>query len=153
MFKLIFSLVLLGMVSSCMSVAPQTGPDFPSARVGNIPSNAAVIYVFRKYAEPYAFDPVVHVDGKKLKALPNGGFSFTTVNAGAHQIKAVWPFMSGQRDAEVNIEVTAGEEYFVELTGVSTSSGVNTVIIGSGANLLEKAAGQEKISACCKLVQ
>lgn len=143
-----FTLALEG----CASVAQ--GPAFSQARAQTQPADKAVVYVFRKYAEPTAWGATVHFGKSEVATLNQGGFTWAYVSPGRLTVRAVWAGLSGQKDSNVEISVQPGKTYYLELLGVSRVTGYIAGMIyttmGSGLNELSGAAAEPTIAQCCK---
>jgi hypothetical protein len=141
-------------ISGCAS-APK-GPSFSEARIKDADPNKAVLYVYRKHAEPTLWDATITVDGTPGARLDEGSFTIIKLTPGSHTIKAVWAGMSGQRDSYISVNAKAGETHFVELTGISQVAGYLPVVgimyrVGSGMAELDAQVALSTLSECCKL--
>jgi hypothetical protein len=119
-----------------------------------IPTDANLV-VYRKYAEPTAWMPTVKIDGVKIVALPNKHFTATRVPPGQHTVTLIWPFMAGQKRAEMSFVLLEGERQYFEITGTSRVVGVGydyiVVRIGSGIAQIKPEYAEAIIDECCQL--
>lgn len=158
----IHTCLTLGLMAGCASTPP--GPTYAEAHIPSPPPDKALVYVFRKYAEPTAWDASIKIDSVVGASLSQGTFTVAKLKPGTHAINAVWAGLSGQRDSEITLDVKAGETYFIELTGISQLAGWAPIAglgpaaglqyrMGSGLAELPKEAGELRLGECCKLVK
>jgi len=83
------------------------------------PPADANVYIYREHAEPTVWSPTVKIDGVKLVALGNKSFTAAHVALGVHQVTLTWPLLSGQKAAEMDLNVEADKTYYLEVTGIS----------------------------------
>jgi Protein of unknown function (DUF2846) len=118
------------------------------------PAADANVIIYRAYAQPTAWQPTVKVDGKKIVALANRHYTATQLAPGKHIVKLSWPLLSGQRNADMQLDVKDGDRYYLEVTGISQFAGVGyqTMYFNMGSGIAqakpEHALGVLK--ACCK---
>ena len=163
------SLISVGLftLGGCATVLD--GPSYVEAQPKFVKDGKALVYVFRQYAEPTAWGATVHFDDKKVATLHQGGFTWAHLSPGTHSVKAVWPGLSAQRDSHIDLDVKAGNTYYVELTGTSrfddanpgasyplrTGSGliivpILSVKVGSGLSEVRPEVAEPIVSRCCK---
>jgi len=139
----LMSLLLFG----CATVSE--GPAYSSATAAPDREGYAILYVFREYAEPTLWGATIHIDGEKLATLKQGEFSQVYATPGERVVTGVWPAISAQRESKITLDLLAGKEYFVELTGISRVSGVSTVRVGSGLYGIDPEAAKTRLMHCC----
>jgi hypothetical protein len=139
--------------------ATADGPSFQEAKPATVASGKALVYVFRKHAEPTMWSTSILVDDRELASLSQGGFTWAHVTPGQHAFRGVWPTGSGQRDSVINVDLQAGHTYFLELTGIARMTGVGPTLggqttvyyrMGSGLNELRPEAAEPIVAGCCR---
>lgn len=139
-------------LSGCATVAE--GPAYSIAKTKESRYGYATLYVFREYAEPTAWGASIHIDGKEVGTLNQGGFTWIYAKPGNRDITAVWAGLSGQKDSKINMNLSEGKTYYVDLTGISQVSGVSGGFIyfnvGSGLNSVRPNVAEERLTKCCK---
>ena len=134
------------------------GPSFSEARAPAPVNGKALVYVYRKHAEPTAWGGTIFFDRSEIATLNQGGFTWAHLSPGTHTVRAVWAGLSGQRDSLINLEVNADTTYYLELVGVSKLVGVAPAYpgialsfqMGSGLNETDPARAEAIVAACCK---
>lgn len=160
-YALALLVVSIGLFSGCATVAQ--GPSFSEAPAPTPDPGKAVVYVFRKYAEPTAWGATIYFDKHEVATLNQSGFTWAYLVPGKHTVRGVWAGMSGQKDSSISLDVKSGQSYFIELTGSSRLTGSKagttpgSVIMyfrmGSGLNEVNPAAGRSILTQCCKFQQ
>lgn len=144
--------VLFMSVIGCASVAE--GPAYSVAKAKENKEGYATLYILREYAEPTAWGATIHIDGKEVSTLNQGGFTWVYAKPGKRDITAVWPGLSGQKDSKILLELAKGKKYYVDLTGVSRLSGVSGgsmyFSVGSGLNGVHPTMAEQRLEKCCK---
>lgn len=144
--------VLVLFLAGCATVAK--GPSFSEARAKGPMPGHAIMYVYRKYAEPTAWGAMVQVDGADVSTLNQGGFTWVYVKPGKRVVSAVWHGLSGQSDSKLELDVSEGNTYYLEVTGISRVVGVFGGMIlgqmGSGINNMKPDFAEQRLDACCK---
>jgi hypothetical protein len=119
------------------------------------PPGHALLYVFRRDAQPTAWGATVRVSDENVATLNQGGFTWVYVQSGKRQVRAAWPILSGQRDSYIELELAEGSTHYVELVGVSKAAGVSGPYmifqIGSGLNEISPESAQAEMTQCCVL--
>lgn len=95
------------------------GPSFSEARATAPASGKALVYVYRKHAEPTVWGGTIFFGRSEIATLNQGGFTWAHLSPGTHTVRAEWAGLSGQRDSFINLEVKADTTYYLELVGVS----------------------------------
>jgi hypothetical protein len=132
--------VLCVCLGGCTSVA--NGPTYAEARATALKTDKATVYVYRRHAEPTIWPVTVYFGNHDVAALTQGSFTWVNVVPGKHQVRIVWPVLSGQRDASIEIEVKPGTTYYLEVTGISRALPSTAVIIG-GVVTMQSRMGSE----------
>ncbi len=139
-------------ISGCATIAE--GPAYSVAKANKSRQGYATLYVFREYAEPTAWGATIHIDGKEISTLNQGGFTWIYAKPGNRNITAVWAGLSGQRDSKISLNFLENKKYYVDLTGISQVSGVSLDFIyfrvGSGLNSVRPNVAEQKLTKCCK---
>ena len=139
--------------------ATTDGPSYQEAKPSTVAPGKALVYVFRKHAEPTMWSTSILVDDRELASLSQGGFTWAYVTPGQHAVRGVWPTGSGQRDSVINLDVQAGGTYFLELTGIARMTGVGPTVggqttvyyrMGSGLNEWRPEAAEPIVAGCCR---
>ncbi len=123
------------------------GPSYASSKPRSPRGDAALVYVMRYKAEPRTSPATILVDGAEVAALSQWGFTWFYVRPGSHRLGVRWEQASGQRPAELAVEVAAGRPYYFEVTGVSKVTGAGE---SRRSDLEEHNAFdiQERLAAC-----
>jgi hypothetical protein len=132
----------------------QQKPDTPGSKPEKaVPTNAN-LFIYRAYAQPTAWGTSVKVDGKSIISLPNRSYTAISVPPGSHIIKLSWPFLSGQSNSSMTLDVKAAERYYVEVTGISQYAGGGPGAMyfnmGSGIAQAKPEHALELLKTCCK---
>lgn len=88
---LILTFIIISGMAAC--AVSKSAPTFAS--FSEPPSPANYLYIFRKYAEPTAWQPTVHIDGYEIASFPQEGFTFVAVSPTTHRIESTWPMLAG----------------------------------------------------------
>lgn len=154
-------LLALAVISlgGCASVGD--GPTYEEVRATAPMSDKATVYVYRKYAEPIAWPVKIYFGNQEVAALSQGTFTRAHLAPGTHQVRGVWPGLSGQQDARIEIEVKAATRYYLEVTGVSRGvPGLGGVLgamyplrLGSGINEISAQGADSTLGSCCTFRQ
>ena len=114
----------------------------------------ANLFIYREHAEPTIWSPTIKIDDQKLVALGNRRYTATHLLPGTYKIKLIWPFLSGQRNAEMDVTIAEGETRYVEVTGISQLSGVGYqtyyFTLGSGIADVRPEHARVVIGRCCE---
>lgn len=145
---------LMLVVSSAGRSSDHVQPVSSSKASSMIPTDANLV-VYRKHAEPTAWMPTVKIDGVKIAALPNKHFTATRVPPGQHIVTLIWPFMAGQKRAEMSFILLDGERQYFEITGISRVVGFGYgymfVRRGSGIAQIKPDYAEKIIGECCQM--
>ena len=146
-------LAVLASMGGCATNAH--GPAYSQSIPASPPPGFALVYVFRRYAEPTAWGATVQASGQKVATLNQGGFTWMYLKAVPQQIRAAWPILSGQQDSFVDLDLADGSTHYIELVGVSKMAGVSAglmwIRIGSGLNELKPENARAVLHDCCVL--
>ena len=155
--SLIAAVVLGSVLTGCATVE---GPSFQEARPASVAPGKALVYVFRKHAEPTMWSTAIRIGDRELATLSQGGFTWAYVTPGKYTIRGVWPAISSQNDSVIDLDIEAGRTYFVELTGIARMTGVSpgyapgsvTVhyVMGSGLNERPRETAEPILVECCR---
>jgi hypothetical protein len=141
------SILAIALAVTAASAVAQTADD---PTTGTAPADAAKLVVFRAYAQPTAWSPTLKVDGVKVVAIPNRGYTVTRIAAGDHKITLAWPILAGGGGGNMELTVEAGKTYYVEVTGfVNVMPSAGYIQMASGIALVEPEFGVAKIRTCC----
>lgn len=152
-FKQTIILILTGFHIGCATVA--TGPAFTGLDQVEPKEGLATVYIYREYAEPTAWGSTIYVDSQRVATLNQGGYTWIYAKPGTKKISGKWSGLSGQKDSEISVDLSANNTYFINLTGISQLSGASGttmfVTMGSGLNLVDPVESVKRLKACCKL--
>ena len=153
---LLFTLVLI-CLGGCATV--QKGPTYAEVRTTATASDKATVYFYRKYAEPTAWSMTIQIGKREVVSLNQGSFTWVNLTPGKHQVRGVWPGLSGQRDASIEIDVKPATVYYLEVTGISRAMPETAVItgsivamqsrMGSGINEVGTQVAEATLATCC----
>jgi len=107
-------------ITGCASLEPK-GPIFSEAPTPLKDNSKAVIYLYRTDAIPnFASYREIHIDGKKLLTLNNGGFTWFTTDQKEVTIKSAIPWSvrslnEPYNPPSLNLNLEHGKTYFVNL--------------------------------------
>ena len=118
---LILTFIILGSVAGC--AVSKSAPTFVSFSEPPSPANYARLYIFRKYAEPTAFQPTVYIDGYEIASFPQEGFTFVALSPTTHHIESTWPMFSGVPKVKFDAQFEPSKTYFLEITGTARVTG------------------------------
>jgi len=151
-FSLFFSLLIL---SACTNVAK--GPAFSDSKATQKKPGHATLYVFRKYAEPAGWGATLFIDDKEVSVLNQQGFTWVYAKPGTRQLSVVWPGMSGQQDADIQLTLSENKTYFIELSGLShvhsLSEGKNKNRKRTKLNSIHPRFAERLLNKCCRFEQ
>lgn len=146
------SLLSLLVLGACVTVA--TGPPFSEAKAPPPPGGKATVYVYRRHAEPTAWETTIFFAANEVAALGQGGFTWAHVSPGALSVRATWPWLSGQKDSQRQLLIEPGRTYFLEVSGVSrgfcVGSGCIATRISSSLDEVSPELAPAAIEKCCK---
>jgi hypothetical protein len=164
---LIAFLVLVGSgASSALAAQEVTTPPFETSlpNTAGAPPPTLVtpptisplnFYIVREYAQPTAWPATIKVDGIKLVTLGNRQYSQAVLRPGKHKISVHWPFLSGQSNSEVEIDISDTQPVYLALQGISQMAGVTyqgyIFNMGSGFSRIAAEQAPRIIEACCRL--
>lgn len=158
-FPLLFTVapVILASLAGCATGG--SGQKFSVERTVEAPADRALVYVYRKNAQPTMWSATVIADGREVASLSQGDYMIVTVPEGARHFGAHWAALSGQKDSSLDLDVKAGKTYFVELVGLSQMTGVSSDSLGVklhyriGSGMLEHGPeAKDEMALCCKAV-
>ncbi len=148
----VLPLLVLLALGACSTVA--TGPSFLEAKAPPPPEGKATVYVYRKHAEPTAWEATIFFASKGVANLGEGEFTWARVSPGELMIRVTWPQLSGQKDSQLKLLVEHGRIYFLEISGISrgfcVGLGCVTTHIGSSLHEINAEAAPDVIESCCK---
>lgn len=147
-------LAIAVIVTSVGCATAPDGPNYAASRAASQPTDKATVYVFRRYAEPTAWEATVQLSGREVTTLGQETFTWVFAQPGKHTIRAVWPALSGQRDSTIEAELQAGKTYYFELVGTSRVAGaVGSAMLfrmGSGLNEVAASTAEATLAGCCR---
>jgi uncharacterized protein DUF2846 len=148
-----FGTLVMGTALSGCAVAAHA-PTFAAAKAAPPEEGMALVYIFRDRAQPTAWSATVYFDESKVATLKEDGFTWAYLAPGEHRVRAEWPWLSGQDDSSITLNVVPGETYYLELLGIARVTGVTWPVthfqMGSGFIVLDPRIGEEAISRCCR---
>lgn len=103
MVKVSGFIFILFYLAGCAGTA--SGPSYKVAKAKQIKPGYSILYVFREYAEPTLWGATIHIDGKEVQSLSQGGFTWVYAKPGKRNITAVWSGMASQRDANIAVKL------------------------------------------------
>lgn len=142
-------------LTSC-AVKPK-GPSYSEVTLAAKP-NQALVVMYRTLAKPYSYDVDVVVDEQRVEILRDNSFVAFDVAAGKHVIKSDWSVFSGQHDSQIELEVTAGEIYYLAVDADTVMSGYSVIpgVTGyveydhiSTTTLIDPVKAITEIKKCC----
>ncbi len=147
----------LCMVTLTSCVVKPKGPSYSEVTLTAKP-NQALVVMYRTLAKPYSYDVDVLVDEERVEILRDNTFVAFDVAAGKHVIKSDWSVFSGQHDSQIELEVTAGDIYYLAVDADTVMSGYSVIpgVTGyveydhtSTTALIESAKAITEIKKCC----
>ena len=151
--KLVVLVFFISFHLGCATVAQ--GPAFSGLEEVKPKEGHAILYIYREYAEPTAWGTTIHIDSQRVATLNQGGYTWIYAKPGTRNLSGKWAGLSGQKDSELSINLSANSTYFVNVTGISRLSGASGtsmfVTMGSGLNLVDPEESVKRLLACCKL--
>jgi len=123
------------------------GPSFAELKPAEARADAALVYVVRYHAEPLAIGAAIWLDDARVVELFQKGFTRFYAPPGKHTIRARWGVLSGQHPSDIELELEAGQTYYLELVGVSRGAG-DWIRVGSRLNRLGPAGAESKLAVC-----
>ncbi len=142
-------------LTSC-AVKPK-GPSYSEVTLAAKP-NQALVVMYRTLAKPYSYDVDVVVDEQRVEILRDNTFVVFDVAVGKHVIKSDWSVFSGQHDSQIELEVTAGEIYYLAVDADTVMSGYSVIpgVTGyveydhiSTTTLIDPVKAITEIKKCC----
>jgi len=135
---------------SCMA----RGPVFLESKATAAKPGHALVYIFRENAQPTLFGATIQIDGKEVVTLKQCGFTWVYAKPGKRKIEAVWDSITSQEISLVSLNISDGETYYVELTGISkylgTSYGMDHSLVGSLLSTVDAEVAEARLAKCCK---
>ena len=129
------SVVLPLIAIATLLVACATAPSgqlLADVRPQSIPTNKALVYVYRNHAEPTVWNATVVIGNREIASLSQRTFTWFFADPGNNALRANWPALSGQTPSTVEIEMKPNQIYYIELSGVSRVAGVMPTGTGIG---------------------
>jgi hypothetical protein len=150
---------IAAMIVGCATTPAGQGVAY--VRPSSIPSDKALVYVYRDYAEPLVWSATVVLGNREVASLSQRTFTWFFANPGINVVRANWPALSGQIPSTIELEMKPGSTYYLELTGVSRVAGVTpsgtgiayTFRMGSGMNERPPELAESTILTCCTHVR
>lgn len=146
MRRALLSLILATPVLALLHGCGATGARFQALQ--SPPADAALVYLYRpSNLGGYGAFPTVHIGGKPVGELKDGGYLLVTLPPGEHALtlprSGLWPY-DGK---EIPLRVAAGRRYFfrlmttVESRGASAYQHVATMRLVNEAQALPEIVG------------
>lgn len=88
-----------------------SGPKFSTAAAPS--PGTALVYVFRPNSPPIALKPRILVNDVVTAKLTNKGYIGLELKPGRHTIRTDWSWNSGVPDGSTEVQVEAGQTYYV----------------------------------------
>jgi len=98
-------------------------PRYEDAPAPKAAPDQAVLYIYRRHAEPTAWSAYLEVDGKEAASLAQKGFTWVYVKPGKHNFKYAWPVLAGMPAVKFEMDFEAGKTYAFEMHGRVSLSG------------------------------
>ena len=134
------------------AATPKDAPSFNAARAPEPDNKTALVYIYRAFAQPTAYNVKVLVNGQKIADLANEGFTWVMLNEGYYKIDIVWPAISAQADVKFDGNLKGGKTYFYEVKGVSRFDGLMSEM-GSALFQVDDKDAEQRIQKCCRYVK
>ena len=116
------------------------------------PTNGdALVYIYRPAALPMFHSPTIYVNATEIGDLSRKEYTYIYVKPGDYVIRTKWSFLAHVKDQEFKLSVTAGESYFVRLTGtweMSPGWSGTTVTIFSSLGTIPEDIARSEIGKC-----
>jgi hypothetical protein len=142
-------------VENC--IAGET-PGNSDKRADDPTGETATVFIIRDHAEPTYWPADILLDKKLVVTLQQQYYTKILVTPGKRKFAAKWPYGSQQEEAYLTLNVSQGETYYIELTGVSIGSVLagNSILTNdrlrhSDLNRVKPELGEKLLSACCIL--
>jgi hypothetical protein len=118
------------------------------------PAADANVYIVRENAEPTLWGSSVRIDGLAVASLGQRSYTAVRVAPGTHGFRLSWPIIAGQSGDEFDLEIEAGQTYYLAVLGVSrvTGGGYHVIYyrLGSSMARLKSDEGQRLVASCCR---
>ena len=107
--------LIIFLISGCAT--PLTGPDYASSPVPEVSDTLATLYLSRKDSlADFAGRKDIHVNGKKVLTLEDGGFTWINLKPGQYIVSAEvpWslrPLFEKYNPEKISVSVVNGEIY------------------------------------------
>jgi len=108
----------------------------------------AVLYIYRKYAQPTAFSAYLEIDGKEAVSLSQEGFTWVYIKPGNHKFKHGWPLFAAMPSVDFEREFKPGKTYAFEISGRVSGMTAETAIKPTNIEY-----AKQKMASCCRYVQ
>ena len=149
--KLLVHFLLIQLLGAC-AVTPKDAPSFYDARAPEPDKKTALVYIYRAFAQPTAYNVKVLINGQDVADLANEGFTWVMLNEGYYKIDIVWPTISAQSDVHFDGKMEGGKTYFYEVLGISRLNG-NVSEMGSSLFQVKNEDAEPRIRSCCRYAQ
>lgn len=144
---LLSMLLLLG---ACATV-PANAPTY--ARAPEPAAGLSNVYIYRIGAYPTLRAPTVKIDGRAVISPAEKSYTVAQLAPGVHVVDVNWAWDTGWPDLNFKIDVEADKPLYIKISGSFDNVGGGTYRAGSSAYLVEQAAAEPEITACCKYVR
>ena len=149
-----FRLRLQGRTLVALALLAVSAPVMAKAdQPSETPPAVANLIIFRAYAQPTVWPVTVKIDGQKIASLGQKRFTALHLTPGTHKVRLVWPFISGQTNAEGEVSVADGQTSYLEIKGISQFAGLGYQTMyfnmGSSIGTRDAALAAETVRACC----
>jgi hypothetical protein len=125
----------------------KTAPSFTTAPTPVEKSEKAVLYIFRRYAEPVAVPAYFEIDKVEATTLKQQGFTWVYVTPGEHNFKFGWPFWAGMPSVGFKQTLEAGKSYAFEMLGT-----VGNPYVTSEIAPIDIEDAKDRMKNCCRYV-
>lgn len=154
--KRLISIVALPVILAGCAVSG-TAAKFGDAPTPVASADQAVLYIFRKYAEPTAWSADFQIDDRSVASLAQQGFTWIYVSPGKHRLTQKWPFLAGMPALNFEREFEANKIYVFEIKGNVTYWGVSEgkmhFTSRSAVAAVELEQAKQAMTACCRYVE
>ncbi|NRQ44463.1 DUF2846 domain-containing protein [Rheinheimera sp. YQF-2] len=146
-----FVICLLAVLLSSCASAPKDAATFDMVDIPESGAGESVFVFYRTYTPPAAYDMRISINDKQITALPNNTFSYARLTPGKFKLKISWHPLSGMFSNEQELEIKAGETFFLQLSSsVWMPIGIQ---LGSDEHAAQnQKSAIEMLRKCCKYV-
>lgn len=141
-----FAAVLL---AACVTV-PSDAPPYRPAPMAE--AGSGTLYIYRTGNPRSIRAPDILVNGKLLVEPPFGAYTWSHYPAGSYRIQVKWAADVTTPNLDFNIDIRAGEDYYLRLTDTFRAEG-NLWKFATKADRVPKIQAETELTACCRYVK